>query len=72
MKWVGIGLLCLLALGVGVVLDMRHGRPVILDTYFGSPAHRAGILPGDIRSQSDPDQYIGATRYQLELKFGLN
>lgn len=34
--------------GVGVVLDFKGERPTILDTYFGGPAHRAGILSGDI------------------------
>jgi hypothetical protein len=34
--------------GVGVILDFREGRPVITGTYFGGPAHRAGIQAGDI------------------------
>lgn len=40
-------------IGVGVVLDFRQGRPVITETYFGGPAHRCGILPGDVVLEVD-------------------
>ena len=45
--------------GVGVVLDFSEGRPVIRDTYFGGPAHRGGILPGDVVYEVDGHDTAG-------------
>ena len=39
--------------GVGVVLDLKGPRPIILDTYFGGPAHRGGVRPGDVVYEVD-------------------
>lgn len=39
--------------GVGVVLDFKKGLPQITDTFFGGPAHRAGIEAGDVVYEVD-------------------
>lgn len=34
-------------IGVGVELDLRDGRPIVIAPLDGSPADEAGVLPGD-------------------------
>ena len=62
--------------GVGVVLGFQEELPVILETYFGGPAHRAGIRPGDVVYEIDGldtrgmerTRFIGYSRGELDTE----
>jgi carboxyl-terminal processing protease len=45
--------------GVGVLVDMHEGYPVIVTPLEGSPAWEAGLLPGDIITKIDDRAVFG-------------
>jgi len=45
--------------GVGVLLDLRDGYPVVVTPIDGSPAWEAGLLPGDVILKVDGHATLG-------------
>ena len=52
--------------GIGVELDLKDGRPLVITAIDGSPAMDAGILPGDVILSVDGRSTEGITDAGLE------
>lgn len=61
-------------IGIGIELDVRDGRPVVITPIDGSPADEAGILPGDtivkVDGQSTRDLTFEALRDLIRGEVG--
>ncbi|SRR5579871_1513267 len=47
--------------GVGMTVQAREGKTVVIEPFLGSPAYKAGIRPGDIVSAVDAKSTDGLT-----------
>lgn len=47
--------------GVGMTVQQRGGRIVVIEPFAGSPAFRAGIRPGDIVDRVEGESTVGMT-----------
>lgn len=52
--------------GIGAYIDVRDGQPVITQPIEGSPAEKAGILPGDLIIRVDGNDVRGVTIDELQ------
>jgi carboxyl-terminal processing protease len=55
--------------GVGVLLDMHRGAPVVVAPIEGSPAWEAGLLPGDVISKLDGHSTFGLGLPEIGARF---
>lgn len=47
--------------GIGIQVNMRNGRLIVVSPVPGTPAYKAGILPGDIITKIDQTETKGLT-----------
>ncbi len=47
--------------GIGLLLDVHQGAPIVVTPVEGSPAWEAGLLPGDVISKVDGHSTLGHT-----------
>jgi carboxyl-terminal processing protease len=47
--------------GVGVQVDLRDGKLTVISPIDGSPAHKAGVRPGDVITHADDKSLAGKT-----------
>ncbi len=57
-------------IGVGIEIGLRRGKPTVIAPLEGSPAARAGILPGDFILSVDGTSVDGLSMFDIEELLG--